>query len=310
MIEVRNLTKHYGPTRAVDDLSFSVQPGKVTGFLGPNGAGKSTTMRLILNLDRPDAGTATIDGRRYEELTEPLRTVGALLEAKAVHAGRSAYNHLLVLAQTQGLPRSRVDEMIELIGLGPVAKKRAGGFSLGMGQRLGIAAALLGDPEVLILDEPVNGLDPEGIHWIRNLMKSLAAEGRTVFVSSHLMNEMAVTADHLIVIGRGHLIADCPTAEFIGRSSHKTVRVDGPDRPRLQQLITAAGGHVTVGNDGALTVVGLAAPPIGELAAREGVVLHELTPQLASLEEAFIELTHDSVEYGAQHDVRPAAAVT
>ena len=310
MIEVRNLTKHYGPTRAVDNLSFTVQPGKVTGFLGPNGAGKSTTMRLILNLDRPDAGTATIGGRRYEDLAEPLRTVGALLEAKAVHAGRSAYNHLLVLAQTQGLPRSRVDEMIELIGLSPVAKKRAGGFSLGMGQRLGIAAALLGDPQVLILDEPVNGLDPEGIHWIRNLMKRLAAEGRTVFVSSHLMNEMAVTADHLIVIGRGRLIADCPTAEFIGRSSHKTVRVDGPDRARLQQLITAAGGHVTIGHDGALTVVGLAAPPIGELAAREGVVLHELTPQLASLEEAFIELTHDSVEYGAQHDGRPAAAVS
>ena len=309
MIEVRNLSKHYGPTRAVDDLSFTVQPGKVTGFLGPNGAGKSTTMRLILNLDRPDAGTATIGGRRYEDLAEPLRTVGALLEAKAVHAGRSAYDHLLVLAQTQGLPRSRVDEMIELIGLGPVAKKRAGGFSLGMGQRLGIAAALLGDPQVLILDEPVNGLDPEGIHWIRNLMKRLAAEGRTVFVSSHLMNEMAVTADHLIVIGRGHLIADCPTAEFIGRSSHKTVRVVGPDRGRLQELITAAGGHVTVGNDGALTVVGLPAPQIGELAARHGAVLHELTPQLASLEEAFIELTHDSVEYGAQHDGQPAADV-
>jgi ABC-2 type transport system ATP-binding protein len=305
MIEVHNLSKRYGDTRAVDDLSFTVQAGKVTGFLGPNGAGKSTTMRLILGLDRPDSGSATIGGRPYTELTEPLRMVGALLEARAVHSGRSAYNHLLVLAQTQGFPRRRVDEVVDLIGLRQVAHKRAGGFSLGMGQRLGIAAALLGDPQVLILDEPVNGLDPEGIHWIRTLMKRLASEGRTVFVSSHLMNEMAVTADHLIVIGRGKLIADSPTAEFIGRSSHKTVRVIGPDRVGLQQTIAAAGGQVTVGDDGALSVTGLAAPQIGELAARKGLVLHELTPQLASLEEAFIELTHDSVEYGAQ----PAGAL-
>ncbi len=300
MIEVRDLSKRYGHTRAVDHLSFAVRPGVVTGFLGPNGAGKSTTMRLILGLDRPDEGTATIGGRLYRDLVEPLRVVGALLEARAVHSGRSAYNHLLVLAQTQGLPRRRVDEVIDLIGLHDVASKRAGGFSLGMGQRLGIAAALLGDPEVLVLDEPVNGLDPEGIRWIRNLMKHLASEGRTVFVSSHLMNEMAVTADHLVVIGRGRLIADCPTAEFIARSSHKSVRVLGPDRLRLEQVIAAEGGQVATGVDGALTVTGVAAPRIGELAAREGLVLHELTPQLASLEEAFMESTGDSVEYGAQ----------
>jgi ABC-2 type transport system ATP-binding protein len=300
VIEVRDLTKRYGSTRAVDHLSFAVQPGKVTGFLGPNGAGKSTTMRLILGLDRPNSGTATIGGRPYRELAEPLRVVGALLEARAVHSGRSAYNHLLVLAQTQNLPRRRVEEVIDLIGLRDVAKKRAGGFSLGMSQRLGIAAALLGDPAVLVLDEPVNGLDPEGIRWIRNLMKHLASEGRTVFVSSHLMNEMAVTADHLVVIGRGQLIADCPTAEFIARSSHRSVRVVTPDRSRLEQAISAAGGQVATEDDGGLVVSGLGAPRIGELAARDGLVLHELTPQLASLEEAFMELTHDSVEYGAQ----------
>jgi ABC-2 type transport system ATP-binding protein len=300
VIEVRDLTKRYGSTRAVDHLSFAVQPGKVTGFLGPNGAGKSTTMRLILGLDRPNSGTATIGGRPYRELAEPLRVVGALLEARAVHSGRSAYNHLLVLAQTQNLPRRRVEEVIDLIGLRDVAKKRAGGFSLGMSQRLGIAAALLGDPAVLVLDEPVNGLDPEGIRWIRNLMKHLASEGRTVFVSSHLMNEMAVTADHLVVIGRGQLIADCPTAEFIARSSHRSVRVVTPDRSRLEQAISAAGGQVAAEDDGGLVVSGLGAPRIGELAARDGLVLHELTPQLASLEEAFMELTHDSVEYGAQ----------
>jgi ABC-2 type transport system ATP-binding protein len=279
----------------------------VTGFLGPNGAGKSTTMRMILGLDRPHSGTATIGGRPYRELADPLRVVGALLEARAVHSGRTAYNHLLVLAQTQGLPRRRVDEVIDLIGLREAANRRAGGFSLGMSQRLGLAAALLGDPQVLVLDEPVNGLDPEGIRWIRNLMKHLAGEGRTVLVSSHLMNEMAVTADHLIVIGRGRLIADCATAEFIARSSEKSVRVLGPDRARLEQLINAAGGRVTSGADGALTVSDLAAPRIGELAARDGLVLHELTPQLASLEEAFMELTRDSVEYGTQGDA-PADA--
>jgi ABC-2 type transport system ATP-binding protein len=297
MIEVERLSKRLGQVTAVDGLSFAVRPGHVTGFLGPNGAGKSTTMRLILGLDHPNTGTATIDGKRYRDLVEPLRVVGALLEAKAVHTGRSAYNHLLVLAQTQGLPRKRVDEVIELVGLRDVADRRAGGFSLGMGQRLGLAAALLGDPRVLVLDEPVNGLDPEGILWVRNLMKYLAGQGRTVFVSSHLMNEMAVSADHLIVIGRGRLIADCATDEFIARSSERSVLVKSPDASRLTGLITAEGGLVKADNGQALTVAGLPAPRIGELAAREGLVLHELTPQLASLEEAFMELTRDSVEY-------------
>jgi len=248
-------------------------------------------------LDRPDTGTATINGHYYRELPEPLKVVGALLEARAVHTGRSAYNHLLVLAQTQGLPRKRIDEVIELVGLQEVARKRAGGFSLGMGQRLGIAVALLGDPQVLVLDEPVNGLDPEGIIWIRNLMKFLASQGRTVFVSSHLMNEMAVTAEHLIVIGRGRLIADCTTEEFIERSSEKSVLVKSPDAEKLAALIAADGAEVQTGEDG-ITVTGLEAARIGEMAAREGLVLHELTPQLASLEEAFMELTRDSMEFG------------
>jgi ABC-2 type transport system ATP-binding protein len=305
MIEARDLTKRYGDKLAVDHLSFTVEPGRVTGFLGPNGAGKSTTMRLVLGLDKPNEGTATIDGRRYRELAQPLRTVGALLEAKSVHTGRSAYNHLLFLAQTQGLPRSRVDEVLRLVGLQEVAGKRAGGFSLGMSQRLGIAAAMLGDPQVLLLDEPVNGLDPEGVLWIRNLIKQLAADGRTVFVSSHLMNEMAVTADHLIVIGRGRLIAASSTQEFIERSSEKSVLVRSPDAARLADLIAADGGKAVPGQpgqDGAdeLRVTGLAAPRIGELAASAAVVLHELTPQLASLEEAFMELTADSVEFGVR----------
>ena len=306
MIEARDLTKRYGSKVAVDHLSFTVEPGRVTGFLGPNGAGKSTTMRLILGLDRPQSGTATINGRAYHDLPSPLRTVGALLEAQAVHTGRSAFNHLLFMAQAQGLPRSRVREVIDLVGLGSVAGKRAGGFSMGMSQRLGIAAALLGDPRVLLLDEPVNGLDPEGILWIRNLMKRLAADGRTVFVSSHLMNEMAVTADHLIVIGRGRLIADCGTQEFIARSSEQSVLVRTPDPARLASAVTAAGGRVSgppePGQDGgapALTVTGLPASRVGELAAAASVVLHELTPQRASLEEAFMELTAGSVEYSA-----------
>jgi ABC-2 type transport system ATP-binding protein len=308
MIEVDQLSKRFGSMTAVDGLSFAVRPGRVTGFLGPNGAGKSTTMRLLLGLDHPNTGTATIDGKRYRDLIEPLRVVGALLEAKAVHTGRSAYNHLLVLAQTQGLPRKRVDEVIDLVGLRDVADKRVGGFSLGMGQRLGLAAALLGDPRVLVLDEPVNGLDPEGIVWVRNLMKHLAGQGRTVFVSSHLMNEMAVTAEHLIVIGRGRLIADCATDEFIARSSQRSVLVKSPDTSRLTALITAEGGLVKAGNGQALTVAGLPAPRIGELAAREGLVLHELTPQLASLEEAFMELTRDSVEYNARTRTSQPAA--
>jgi|SRR5579884_1541772 len=300
MIEVRELSKSYGATRAVDHLSFTVQPGKVTGFLGPNGAGKSTTMRVILGLDRPDGGSATIGGRRYQDLERPLCVVGALLEARAVHSGRSAYDHLLVLAQTQHLPRRRVDEVIDLIGLGPVARKRAGDFSLGMSQRLGLAAALLGNPSVLMLDEPVNGLDPEGIHWIRTFMRRLAAEGRTIFVSSHLMSEMALTADHLIVIGKGRLLADCPTTEFIERSSHHSVLVRSPDKARLSAAIAAAGGEVTDAIDGGFSVTGLEAPSIGELAAREGLVLHELTPQMGSLEEAFMEVTNESVEFGTQ----------
>jgi ABC-2 type transport system ATP-binding protein len=305
MIEACDLTKRYGDKLAVDHLSFTVESGRVTGFLGPNGAGKSTTMRLVLGLDKPNEGTATINGRRYRELAQPLRTVGALLEAKSVHTGRSAYNHLLFLAQTQGLPRSRVDEVLRLVGLQEVAGKRAGGFSLGMSQRLGIAAAMLGDPQVLLLDEPVNGLDPEGVLWIRNLIKQLAADGRTVFVSSHLMNEMAVTADHLIVIGRGRLIAASSTQEFIERSSEKSVLVRSPDAARLADLIAADGGKAVPGQpgqDGAdeLRVTGLAAPRIGELAASAAVVLHELTPQLASLEEAFMELTADSVEFGVR----------
>jgi ABC-2 type transport system ATP-binding protein len=313
MIEAQDLTKRYGDKLAVDHLSFTVEPGRVTGFLGPNGAGKSTTMRLILALDHPESGRATINGQRYADLARPLRTVGALLEARAMHPGRSAYNHLLFLAQTQGLPASRVDQVLDLVGLRAVARKRTGGYSLGMGQRVGIAVAMLGDPQVLLLDEPVNGLDPEGILWIRNLMKRLAAEGRTVFVSSHLMNEMAVTADHLIVIGRGKLIADCSTQEFIERSSEKYVLVRSPDAPRLAELIAAEGGKaairdqpsrepgtpVTAGSAPELDVTGLDAPRIGEIAAANRVVLHELTPRFASLEEAYMELTADSSEYGA-----------
>jgi ABC-2 type transport system ATP-binding protein len=314
MIEARDLTKRYGDKTAVDHLSFMVEPGKVTGFLGPNGAGKSTTMRLVLGLDRPNGGTATIDGKPYRDLAEPLRTVGALLEAKSVHTGRSARNHLLFLAQTQGLPRTRVDEVLDLVGLRDVAGQRAGSFSLGMSQRLGIAAAMLGDPQVLLLDEPVNGLDPEGVLWIRNLMKQLAAEGRTVFVSSHLMNEMAVTADHLIVIGRGKLIAQSSTKEFIERSSEKSVLVRTPDAARLADLITAEGGKATTaepaadGRTGGLSVTGLEAQRIGELAASASIVLHELTPRLGSLEEAFMEMTADSLEFGVRDPATTAAA--
>ena len=299
LIEARELTKRFGDKVAVDHLSFNVEPGRVTGFLGPNGAGKSTTMRLITGLDRPDSGTATIGGLTYSQLAKPLVTVGALLEARSVHPGRSARNHLLFLAQTQNLPANRADEVLDLVGLREVAHKRAGGFSLGMTQRLGIAAAMLGDPPVLLLDEPVNGLDPEGIRWVRTFMRQLAAEGRTVFVSSHLMSEMAVTADHLIVIGRGALIANSSTEEFIERSSERSVLVRTPDAARLRELITAEGGAVqsTDGTDG-IIVTGMAAPRIGELAASASLVLHELTPRLPSLEEAFMELTADSVEFG------------
>jgi ABC-2 type transport system ATP-binding protein len=318
MIEARDLTKNFGTKVAVDHLSFTVQPGRVTGFLGPNGAGKSTTMRIILGLDHPTSGSATINGRRYADLASPLRTVGALLEARSVHSGRSARNHLLFLAQTQGLPTSRVDAMLDLVGLREVANRRAGGFSLGMGQRLGVAAALLGDPEVLLLDEPVNGLDPEGVLWIRNLMKHLASQGKTVLVSSHLMNEMAVTADHLVVIGRGKLLADAATEEVINSGSGQSVRVRTPDPDRLTELITAEGGKAvlakadhpdaqTAGQAPVLIVTGMPAARIGELAASASLVLHELTPQLASLEEAFLELTSDSLEFG-HLDSQPSRA--
>jgi ABC-2 type transport system ATP-binding protein len=315
MIEARDLTKRYGDKLAVDHLSFTVEPGRVTGFLGPNGAGKSTTMRLILGLDRPHSGTATIGGRQYTDLVDPLRTVGALLEARAMHPGRSAYNHLLFLAQSQGLSRSRVDQVIALVGLTEVAHKRTGGFSLGMSQRVGIAAALLGNPQVLVLDEPVNGLDPEGILWIRNLMKQLASEGRTVFVSSHLMNEMAVTADHLIVIGRGKLLAETSTQEFIERSAEKYVLVRSPDVARLADLVAADGGKAEpqeeAGGNGkapAVRVTSMDAPRIGEIAAAARIVLYELTPRLASLEEAYMELTADSLEYGAPGSPPPSPA--
>jgi ABC-2 type transport system ATP-binding protein len=298
LVEVRDLSKSFGDKVAVNGLSFTVEPGHVTGFLGPNGAGKSTTMRLIVGLDRPDNGSATIDGVPYERLHRPLTVVGALLEARALHPGRSARNHLLFLAQTQGLPDRRVDEVLEMVGLSAVARKRAGGFSLGMTQRLGIAAAMLGNPRVLMLDEPVNGLDPEGIRWVRTFMKQFAADGHTVLVSSHLMSEMAQTADHLVVIGKGSLIADCSTQEFIERSSERSVLVRSPDSGRLRDIIAANGGQVTPDADGALAVTGMDAPRVGELAAGAGIVLHELTPRLASLEEAFMELTADSVEYG------------
>ncbi|HTZ09286.1 MAG TPA: ABC transporter ATP-binding protein [Acidimicrobiales bacterium] len=299
MIEVRGLTKHYGPTRAVDDLSFDVAPGQVTGFLGPNGSGKSTTMRMVMGLDRPDAGHVTVNGRRYHDLPWPLREVGGLLEAKAVHPGRSARNHLRALAQTNAVPDRRVDEVLELVGLSAVAGRRAGKFSLGMTQRLGIAAAMLGDPGVLLFDEPVNGLDPEGILWVRTLLRGLAGEGRAVFVSSHLMSEMALTADHVVVIGRGHLIADTPMAQFVAQSSEAHVRVRSPGRDTLLDALSAAGATVTVEPDGAMLVAGLDAPVIGDTAARLGVALHELAPQGASLEQAYMELTRESVEFRA-----------
>jgi ABC-2 type transport system ATP-binding protein len=297
MIEARGLSKRYGEKLAVSDLSFTVQPGIVTGFLGPNGSGKSTTMRMIIGLDRPTAGSVTVNGREYRTLSAPLTEVGALLEARSVHTGRSAFNHLLALAQTHGLPRRRVDEVIDLVGLSEVARKRAGGFSLGMGQRLGIASALLADPSTLILDEPVNGLDPEGIRWIRNLLKALAAQGRTVFVSSHLMSEMALTAEHLIVIGRGRLIADSPVDEFLRRASGNVVRVRTPQASLLRDLLVSADVTVASGGSDTLDVTGLTSERIGEAAAGAGVVLYELTPRQASLEEAFMDLTHDAVEF-------------
>jgi ABC-2 type transport system ATP-binding protein len=297
VIEARSLTKDYGDKRAVDDLSFAVRPGIVTGFLGPNGSGKSTTMRLILGLDAPTAGDVTVNGKHYREHPAPLHEVGALLEARSLHGGRSAYDHLLALAQTHGIPRSRVDELIDLVGLHEVAKKRAGKFSLGMGQRLGIASALLGDPSTVMLDEPVNGLDPEGIHWMRNLLKGLASEGRTVFVSSHLMSEMALTADHLIVIGRGRKIADSSTQEFISRASGNVVRVRTPDASELEAQLAGPDVTLTPIEPGLLEVRGLTARQIGDVALANQIAVHELTPQVASLEEAFMTLTRDDVEF-------------
>jgi ABC-2 type transport system ATP-binding protein len=297
MIEARALRKVYGNTVAVDEIDFQVRPGIVTGFLGPNGAGKSTTMRMILGLDLPTSGTVTVDGRRYQGKVWPLHDVGALLDARAVHPGRSAYNHLLSLAAANGIPRKRVHEVLEQVGLASVARKRVGGFSLGMSQRLGIAGALLGDPKTLLFDEPVNGLDPDGILWIRTLVRSLAAEGRTVLVSSHLMSEMALTADHLLIIGRGRLLADTPLSELIARHSPERVEVRSADQQRMAADLTAAGAKVTLEPDGKLGVLGLSSRQIGELAAERGHVLHQLHDVTASLEEAYFRLTGESVEF-------------
>ncbi|MGW2796625.1 ABC transporter ATP-binding protein [Streptomyces sp. NPDC001269] len=307
MIEAVGLTKRYGDKTAVYNLSFQVRPGAVTGFLGPNGSGKSTTMRMILGLDNPTAGQVTIGGYPYRRLPNAARHVGALLDAKAVHGGRSARNHLLSLAKLSGIPARRVDEVLGVVGLQEVARKRSKGFSLGMGQRLGIAAALLGDPQVLLFDEPVNGLDPEGILWVRNLMKALAAEGRTVFVSSHLMSEMALTADHLIVIGRGQLLADMSVKDFISANSADFARVRTPDtepqqREKLTSALTEAGGHVLPEQDGALRITGLPLPRISDIAHDSDVRLWELSPHQASLEEAYMRMTQAAVDYRSTID--------
>jgi ABC-2 type transport system ATP-binding protein len=311
MIEARGLTKRYGSRAAVDGVSFTVQPGRVTGFLGPNGAGKSTTMRMVMGLDNPSAGTVTVNGRPYAEHRAPLREVGALLDAKAVHTRRTAYNHLRAMAATHGIPRARVREVIEMTGLDPVAKKRVGSFSLGMGQRLGIANALLGDPHTVILDEPVNGLDPEGVQWVRHLAKGLAAEGRTVFLSSHLMSEMAQTADHLIVIGRGRIIADAPISEIVAGTDRPRTRVR-TDRPaELVHALERALGHDGVASvqpeAGLLEISGPEPRRIAETAMAAQVLVYELTPLQVSLEEAYMQLTRDEVEYHS-HDFREAAA--
>ena len=308
MIEAHDVSKRYGDKTAVDGVTFTVKPGVVTGFLGPNGAGKSTTIRMIMGLDAPTSGRVTVNGRSYADHVAPLREVGALLEARAVHTGRSAYNHLLALALTSGIPRSRVDEVVDLVGLQDVARKRVGGFSLGMGQRLGVAAALLGDPATLVLDEPVNGLDPQGILWIRNLLRGLAAEGRTVFVSSHLMSEMALTAEHLIVIGRGRLIADTSVQEFIDRASRKIVRVRTQQATELRDLLAGPDIGVTSVERGLLEVTGLTGTEIGQVACRNAIALEELTPIQASLEEAFMELTDEAVEYRTDRAAQERAA--
>jgi len=302
------LTKHYGNKLAVDQLSFEVQPGVVTGFLGPNGSGKSTTMRMIMGLDAPNSGDVTVNGVHYRDLTWPLHEVGALLEAKAIHPGRSARAHLRMLAEANSIPKSRIDEVLELVGLSAVAGQRAGKFSLGMGQRLGIAAALLGDPEVLLFDEPVNGLDPDGIRWVRNLLKGLAREGRTVFVSSHLMSEMALTADEVVIIGKGRLIAQIQVDDLIAQSSQRFVRVRSPEIAKLRAALDADGANTVLEDDGSMSVRGVDEVAIGDLAARLGAALHELSPQAASLEEAFMELTEDSIEYhGSSSTSEPQA---
>jgi ABC-2 type transport system ATP-binding protein len=306
MIEARDLTKRYGSTTAVDAASFTVSEGAVTGFLGPNGAGKSTTMRMIVGLDHPTSGSVTVNGRPYVRHRAPLAEVGVLLDARSVHPGRSARQHLRAMAATHGISRRRVDEVIEMTGLPAVADRRVGGFSLGMGQRLGIAAALLGDPRTLILDEPVNGLDPEGVKWVRTLVRHLAGEGRTVFISSHLMSEMAQTADRLLVIGRGRIIAAGPIEQIVGAARAETVRVRSPRAEELAGVLTADGGGITAGPSGELEVRGLSSARIGDAAAERGIPLHELTPVHASLEDAFLTLTSDAVEY--RSDSAPAGA--
>jgi len=297
MIEVDRLSKRYGRVRAVDGLSFTVRPGHVTGFLGPNGAGKTTTMRVILGLDEPSSGSALIGGRRYRAIIRPLREVGSLLDATAVHGARSARLHLLSIARSNGIARRRAEQLLELVGLAPVAHRRIGGFSLGMKQRLGIATALLGDPPVLMFDEPVNGLDPEGVLWLRELLRDLAAEGRTVFMSSHLISEIALTADRLIIIGRGRLLADTPTDGFTQASTRADVLVRSPRAAELAGLLTGRGATVTAAGDGVLTVTGMDARAIGDLAAERGIAVHELVPRHASLEQAYMDLTSDSTQY-------------
>ncbi|MCS3428129.1 ABC transporter ATP-binding protein [Leucobacter aridicollis] len=303
MIEARGLTKHYGAKKAVDNVSFTIKPGQVTGFLGPNGAGKSTSMRLMVGLDKPSAGTVTVNGERYSELRAPLAEIGVLLDAKGVHPGRSARSHLRALAATHSISDKRVNEVIELTGLESVANKRVGGFSLGMGQRLGIAAALLGDPKVLILDEPVNGLDPDGVLWVRNLLRHLASEGRTVLLSSHLMSEMAQTADHVIVLGRGRVVADAPISDFVGNGTAR-VTVRSPQAAELASLVMTGRTDIDLqpldrGDGEGFSATGLTAAEIGQIAASNSIVLHELTPVTGSLEDAYLQLTRDELEYAA-----------
>lgn len=310
MIEADGLTKRYGSATVVRDLSFTVRPGRVTGFLGPNGSGKSTTMRMILGLDRPTEGQARIDGKQYHELKHPLRTIGALLDAKWVHPNRSARTHLRWLARTNSIPDSRVETVLGQVGLSEVANRRAGGFSLGMFQRLGIAGALLGDPQIVMFDEPVNGLDPEGIHWIRRFMQGLAAEGRTVLVSSHLLSEMAQTAEELVVIGRGQLIAQCDTEEFVARAGAQSVVVRSPQASRLSPALAQHGITVRSTGENALQVDGASTDQVGAIAAQEGCVLHELATQRGSLEDAFMRLTSDSVEYASSGDDAGANQLT